>query len=232
MPAASELASNHPQRYVSFGDFVKATSGRSYYRARYYDPQAGRFLSEDPITFSGGINFYAYVQNNPIEFTDAFGLQARPLPLPSPTPAPPSPGPILVPNPEPAPASPSPCWVCLIIGILLNPQPTNSTSDFGPGNYHNNLLNYHSNQAMSKCKDNGCPPCVPPVGTISYRLDTSGPAHRGVPTPHWHLYVMQQNPSNCQCQWVDIPDNQGGFGGGTPPAGTKPIGPAGGGGRP
>ena len=30
-----------------------------YYRARYYDPAAGRFLSEDPVEFQGGINFYA-----------------------------------------------------------------------------------------------------------------------------------------------------------------------------
>jgi RHS repeat-associated protein len=207
----------------------------SYYCARYYDPQAGRFLSEDPITFSGGIDFYSYVQNNPIEFTDAFGLQARPLPRPSPTPPVPSPGPVLVPDPVKVPFPWGPIvgrTIGFLIGQLLNPDPTNSMDDFGPGNYHDNLLNYHSNQAMSKCKDNGCSPCDPPVGTISNRLDTSGPAHRGVPTPHWHLFVMQQNPGNCQCQWVDIPDNQGGFGKGYPPSGTKPIGPAGGGGRP
>jgi RHS repeat-associated protein len=35
-------------------------SGLYYYRARYYDPKIGRFISEDPIRFSGGINFYAY----------------------------------------------------------------------------------------------------------------------------------------------------------------------------
>ena len=38
----------------------------SYYRARYYDPTAGRFLSEDPTGFMAGMNFYAYVTNNPI----------------------------------------------------------------------------------------------------------------------------------------------------------------------
>ena len=238
--------------YDSFGNTVATTgtlgnyfqyTGREFdteanlyfYRARYYDPQAGRFLSEDPITFSGGIDFYAYVQNNPVEFTDAFGLQAaRPLPLPSPTPPAPSPGPVLVPNPEPAPTSPSLPWVWLIFS-LLNPQPTNSTSGFGPGNYHNTLLNYHSNQAMSSCKDNGCQPCDPPVGTISNRVDTYGThTHQGVPVPHWKLYVMQQSPPSkgCKCQWVPIPDNQGGFGGGTPPSGTVPIGPAGGGGLP
>jgi RHS repeat-associated protein len=29
-----------------------------YYRARYYDPTVGRFLSEDPLQFEAGTNFY------------------------------------------------------------------------------------------------------------------------------------------------------------------------------
>jgi RHS repeat-associated protein len=36
-----------------------------FIRARYFDPVSGRFLSEDPIGFSGdGTNFYSYVENN------------------------------------------------------------------------------------------------------------------------------------------------------------------------
>src|SRR6267142_6914901 len=46
----------------------------SYYRARYYDTQAGRFISEDPIAFIGGINFYRYVNNNPAILIDPSGL--------------------------------------------------------------------------------------------------------------------------------------------------------------
>jgi RHS repeat-associated protein len=49
-------------------------TGFYYYRARYYDPQTGRFLSEDPIGFAGGINFYAYVNDNPVNFLDPLGL--------------------------------------------------------------------------------------------------------------------------------------------------------------
>ena len=51
-------------------------SGLYYYRARYYDPEVGRFLTEDPIGFDGGINFYTYVSNNPINNNDPTGHYA------------------------------------------------------------------------------------------------------------------------------------------------------------
>jgi RHS repeat-associated protein len=46
--------------------------------ARYYDPQSGRFLSEDPTRFDEGVNFYSYVGNNPIGFVDPEGLAMTP----------------------------------------------------------------------------------------------------------------------------------------------------------
>jgi RHS repeat-associated protein len=49
-------------------------TGPYYYRARYYDPKIGRFISEDPIRFEGGINFYVYTGNNPVTFIDSLGL--------------------------------------------------------------------------------------------------------------------------------------------------------------
>jgi len=48
-------------------------TGLYYYRARYYDPEVGRFVSEDPLGFKAGMNFYAYVNNNPINFNDPSG---------------------------------------------------------------------------------------------------------------------------------------------------------------
>jgi RHS repeat-associated protein len=51
-------------------------SGLYYYRARYYLPSAGRFLTPDPIGLAGGINAYAYVNSNPVNYTDPFGLFA------------------------------------------------------------------------------------------------------------------------------------------------------------
>lgn len=44
-----------------------------HHRARYYDPMTGRFLSEDPIHFKAGVNFYRYVNNNPVLLSDPVG---------------------------------------------------------------------------------------------------------------------------------------------------------------
>lgn len=49
-------------------------TGLYFYRARYYDPQSGHFLREDPLRFgSGDPNFYSYVSQNPANCTDPFG---------------------------------------------------------------------------------------------------------------------------------------------------------------
>jgi RHS repeat-associated protein len=50
-----------------------------YYRARYYDASLGRFVSEDPVRFYGGANFFAYVGNHPTDLTDPYGLQSVPI---------------------------------------------------------------------------------------------------------------------------------------------------------
>lgn len=53
----------------------------SYMWNRWYDPASGRFLSRDPISFSGGdFNLYRYVKNNPINRVDPLGLFEVPLP--------------------------------------------------------------------------------------------------------------------------------------------------------
>ena len=53
-------------------------TGLYYYRARYYDPSIGRFVSEDPAGFQGsGTNWYAYVGNNPVNANDPTGLATQ-----------------------------------------------------------------------------------------------------------------------------------------------------------
>ena len=45
-----------------------------YFRARWADPTTGRWLSPDPIGINGGLNQYVFCANNPVNFTDPFGL--------------------------------------------------------------------------------------------------------------------------------------------------------------
>ncbi|MEN6318468.1 MAG: RHS repeat-associated core domain-containing protein [Syntrophaceae bacterium] len=50
-------------------------TGLCFYRARYYDPKVGRFITKDPISFSGGdVNLYSYVSNDPVNWIDPLGL--------------------------------------------------------------------------------------------------------------------------------------------------------------
>ncbi len=74
-------------RYRFTGREFDSETGLMYHRARYYDTLTGRFISEDPIGQSDGVNVYAYVHNEPISFTDPNGdrrsaaMLARATPL-------------------------------------------------------------------------------------------------------------------------------------------------------
>jgi RHS repeat-associated protein len=58
---------------------VMAEGDFYFMRARYYDPQVGRFISEDPLGFDGGdVNLYVYGGNNPLLVVDPWGLESRP----------------------------------------------------------------------------------------------------------------------------------------------------------
>ncbi|WP_326766066.1 polymorphic toxin-type HINT domain-containing protein [Streptomyces sp. NBC_01591] len=48
-------------------------TGLLYYRDRYYDPETGRFISQDPIGHAGGANLYQYALSSPTTYTDPTG---------------------------------------------------------------------------------------------------------------------------------------------------------------
>jgi len=55
-------------------------TGLDYYRARYYKPSYGRFISEDQIGLNGGSNLYAYAGGNPVNYNDPTGNFLAPTP--------------------------------------------------------------------------------------------------------------------------------------------------------
>jgi len=81
---ASSGSLTNPFQYA--GRELDSETTLYFMRARYFDSTTGRFLSEDPARFDGGIDFYAYVSNSPVNLIDPFGLYLThpkvPLPLP------------------------------------------------------------------------------------------------------------------------------------------------------
>ncbi len=53
------------------GEYYDSESGLIYLRGRYYNPELGRFINEDPA--HDGLNWYVYCSNNPIKYKDPTG---------------------------------------------------------------------------------------------------------------------------------------------------------------
>jgi RHS repeat-associated protein len=67
------LSQSNPAVADTLGEFG-AETGLYYYRARYHNPDLGRFQSEDPIQFQAGdSNLSRYVLNSPLNYFDPKG---------------------------------------------------------------------------------------------------------------------------------------------------------------
>ena len=64
-----------PFRYP--GQYEDTETGLYYNRFRYYDPESGVYISQDPMRMSGGLGLYSYV-HDPNFWVDMFGLNCNP----------------------------------------------------------------------------------------------------------------------------------------------------------
>jgi RHS repeat-associated protein len=66
---------DNPLRFQ--GQYFDAEMGLHYNLNRYFDPNAGRFINQDPIRLLGGGNLYRYLEN-PVNWVDPLGLIGDP----------------------------------------------------------------------------------------------------------------------------------------------------------
>ncbi|WP_441293044.1 RHS repeat-associated core domain-containing protein [Sorangium sp. KYC3313] len=59
------------------GQYHDEETGLFYNRHRYYDPEAGRYISADPVGLISGFNAFAYAESQPTRFVDPLGLMAK-----------------------------------------------------------------------------------------------------------------------------------------------------------
>ena len=72
-PFADQESSDDGESVLFTGKELDHDTGLYYFNARWYDPELGRFITEDPIR--DGVNWYVYVGNNPLGYTDPTGLK-------------------------------------------------------------------------------------------------------------------------------------------------------------
>ncbi|WP_192874902.1 RHS repeat domain-containing protein, partial [Pseudomonas syringae] len=71
--AVEKLVVNEVEQNLRFqGQYFDAETGLYYNTFRYYDPEIGRFITQDPIGLLGGLNLYTYGPN-PLTYIDPWG---------------------------------------------------------------------------------------------------------------------------------------------------------------
>ena len=80
---STHIGNRNPFRYRGY--FYDVETGLYYLHTRYYDPEIGRFVTIDDLSYADddlsyadpeivhGLNLYAYCGNNPVMYTDPTG---------------------------------------------------------------------------------------------------------------------------------------------------------------
>ncbi|MGH9763967.1 MAG: RHS repeat-associated core domain-containing protein, partial [Blastocatellia bacterium] len=218
-------------RYGFTGRELDSSTGLMFYRARWYDPAQGRFLTEDPLGYGSGLNLYRYVGDDPVGFTDPMGLQTAYQQLAQRF-TPPWPQPEVSTQDQSQP---------VYAGI------TNSRYPWGGGNPLNGP-NWGNGRGPS-CGEKGLPKYQPPEDLLERGWRITGPPGleepqgpvgntnreigdnnivdefrmvkppnittppEGAPWWHWAAYVYQRAAKACSAALDSVGDNLGKFGG-------------------
>jgi hypothetical protein len=161
-----------------------------------YAPSIGRFCLRDPVGFDGSeFNIYEYTDSNPCKGIDPTGERTC------------------------TPVEHAACNSACIAqkGVTGNAYNCSTSYIINWGCFKWGVNKAPCNCHKPKPPQNGCKPCSPPVGSIAYRVDgPNSPPHNDpdgnpIPTPHSHVYVMNQSPPNprnpskgCVCFWVEV----------------------------
>lgn len=79
--SSSRIGNINPFRYRGY--YYDTETGLYFLQTRYYDPETGRFLNRDSVSYAGpetigGLNLYAYCLNNPVMYVDPSGYDEIP----------------------------------------------------------------------------------------------------------------------------------------------------------
>ena len=77
--SSAHIGNVNPFRYRGY--YYDTETGLYFLQTRYYDPEVGRFLNRDSVSYAApekidGLNLYAYCLNNPVEYVDPTGEAA------------------------------------------------------------------------------------------------------------------------------------------------------------
>jgi RHS repeat-associated protein len=242
-PFGEDKSTNPAIDAWKFGTYWRdSASGLDYATNRYYSSSLGRFLTPDPYSATVtspsdpsspvSWNRYAYIDGDPANQSDSTGLDYEYGDGDCPA-SQPSCGGATQPPPGTPIISTAPTSVTPILGgagavivdgaeVLICAGSGVCEIIIGIGTV--GVLGYAVYEAVLSSAQNNWPACIPPVGTIGYRLDPVPPSrpHYPITGDHVHLYKMQQNPGTGKCFWQPI-----GVTAPPPPPGSVPITPAG-----